>query len=223
MEGHTDLILDELAVKNTSDILNDLGNIKNSATKNTATLLSSMLDQFRQTEKSISDTRCNIVDAVMGSTSTLLSAMTSSERNIHNNVVEARADIKNQLHLNLLDNKNDFKDIESTLCDFRKDSMKEFYENRLKSVEEAARLSREILQSEINTNSKFCALEDKISSQISDCCCSIKEQAAQIQKDAVQDELNELRLERAVKTYSYGNQFIGGNYGANYGVGNSTK
>ncbi len=153
--------------------------------------------------------------------------------------------------------------LHNRLCDSEKSAITVGFQNQIELMKVQTALATQIAESKCANiekiiesrylNSKeFCELEHRLTSQLtenrfaaekdadalgdklSDCCCSIKEQAAAIQAAGIQDELNELRLEKAVRSYSYnssgnnfgggyGSQFVGGNVGQNYGVGNQTK
>ncbi len=116
----------------------------------------------------------------------------------------------------------EFRGLDNRICNFEKDATKNFYENKVKLLEVAcdlnkeiatsrylvdkqimtteASLSQKIFNSEVLltrelTNNKF-AVErqlDGLSKQIENCCCDMKQMNLQSKIDSTQDELNELR------------------------------
>lgn len=107
---------------------------------------------------------------------------------------------------------DEFRHLDSQICDFEKDSVKNFYENRVKLLEVECGLHKEIAAGRYYTDKQITASEialtkeiiqsrfqsettmAALSRQLEECCCDLKQMNIQSKLEDTQDELDALRL-----------------------------
>lgn len=182
----------------------------------------------------IANTSADLIDGTTG-VGTYLS---NQLREVEREVVIAKSELKDLIvgserHLNA-----EFRNLDNRLCDFEKDSVRNFYENKVKMLEVECNLSKQILDSRYLTDKQIVASEialgkeisigkfqtekqiDMLSRQLEECCCDLKQMNIQSKLENTQDELNELRIKASQEATIAALRGHGHYYGHGNGNGN---